>query len=438
MRAGNRQVALIVLEALALVFIAVLAVDAAWRARMPSVQGWLLLFLLLSPLWLAAVYLVPIPRALWAGLPGRHIYPDLLSGLGIPLPDALPLSLDPDATRVSLFAGIPLVAAFLGGFCATMPQVRRLLQVVAALAFAELLMHFLQLGTGANSPLYFGGVPSQAYGTFANQNHFANFLALGLAAYVLLGWLSLTSPRSRYMHPPARARRITVWMAGGVLLLLGIMMPRSRGAALGGLPAALLAFVVVLNAGSRKRARFTSLLFAAGALLIALGFVGFQSTFSRFDLPTLGKDAALRLHITETTLKGALEFLPWGAGWGTYRFVYPRFQPASINGAAIYAHDDYAQLLFEGGIFAVLLVAAFAALAIARALRLLRTARRRERLRREEMAATICGLGLLGFLVHCTVEFNMHIPANAIVAALLAGVYLRPLPPSSSQEPADD
>ena len=84
-------------------------------------------------------------------------------------------------------------------------------------------------------------------------------------------------------------------------------------------------------------------------------------------------------------------------------------------------------MLFEGGIFAVLLMAAFAWLAIARAVELVARCRcATARLRREEMAAALCGLGLLGFLLHSLVEFNMHIPANAIVAALLAGVYLRP------------
>jgi hypothetical protein len=34
------------------------------------------------------------------------------------------------------------------------------------------------------------------------------------------------------------------------------------------------------------------------------------------------------------------------------------------------------------------------------------------------------------------VEFNMHIPATAIAAALLAGTYLRPL--AAEEEPAGD
>jgi hypothetical protein len=41
------------------------------------------------------------------------------------------------------------------------------------------------------------------------------------------------------------------------------------------------------------------------------------------------------------------------------------------------------------------------------------------------MASALCGLGLLGLLLHSLVEFNMHIPANAILGALLAGAYLR-------------
>lgn len=58
----------------------------------------------------------------------------------------------------------------------------------------------------------------------------------------------------------------------------------------------------------------------------------------------------------------------------------------------------------------------------------MRTALRERSLHSEGMAAALCGLGLLGLLLHSLVEFNMRIPANAILAALLGGVFLRPLP----------
>jgi hypothetical protein len=51
------------------------------------------------------------------------------------------------------------------------------------------------------------------------------------------------------------------------------------------------------------------------------------------------------------------------------------------------------------------------------------------------MLSAMCGLGLLGFLLHSLVEFPMHIPANAIMAALLAGIYLRPV--ESEEAPGD-
>jgi O-antigen ligase len=126
-------------------------------------------------------------------------------------------------------------------------------------------------------------------------------------------------------------------------------------------------------------------------------------------------------------LTGAGEFWPWGAGWGTYAAVYPRFQPVRIDGFADYAHQDYAQMLLEGGVFSVVLAAAFLWLAIGRAARLTRAALTKRGLQPDELAAAVCGVGLLGFLLHSLVEFNMHIPANAIVAAMLAGAFLRPL-----------
>ena len=43
--------------------------------------------------------------------------------------------------------------------------------------------------------------------------------------------------------------------------------------------------------------------------------------------------------------------------------------------------------------------------------------------------ALMSGIGLLGFLLHAGVDFPMRVPANAILACLLAGAFLRPLPP---------
>jgi hypothetical protein len=435
MRGGNRHVALIVLEAAALAFLAAALVHAQGSGRRVTLNGFLLAFLLASPAWLALVYLLPIPASLWASAAGRAGYPGVMAAAGIGTPGWLPLSLVPDATAASLFSGIPILAAFVAGLWLRLRQLKLVLAVFVGVAFLQVVMGLLQVPGGANSSLYFGGIGGRPMGTFANPNHFANYTAMALAVYVWLAWTSLSQRQVHGMHHRStHARRLALWGAGGMLLVIGILMSRSRGAALAGLPAAMCAFAVAASATSTSRHWRTTLVTAAIALGLAMAVVGFDSVVTRFQLKSMTADASFRTLLATTTLEGAAAFWPWGAGWGTYGAVYPRFQPATVDGFAGHAHHDYAQLLFEGGIFAVLLMAAFGWLAITRAAQLARVAIRGRRLRRSEMAAAICGLGLLGFLLHSFVEFNMHIPANAIAAALLAGAFLRPLRSESTSE----
>lgn len=437
MRGGNRHVALIVLEGVALAFLVALLWTDAPRSSRVGWRGFLLLFLLSSPLWLALVHLAPVPQSFWAGAAGRAEYLPALASAGIVTGDWLPLSLVPDVTAASLLAGIPLLAAFLAGFWMRPPQLVLLAKLLFALAVLEVVLGLGQLAGGVSSSLYFGGVGGRPFGTFANPNHFANYLAMVLALFVWLAWSAVGHVRHRGFdgHPaPLNTRRIAPWAAGALVLVVGILLSRSRGAMLAGLPAALAGCVLALSGTPHLRSWRTIAAVAGGAVLLALLMVGLEFVVTRFNVSKFGSDASFRALLAASTMEGAAQFFPWGAGWGTYTQVFPRFQPPTVVGLANQAHQDYAQLLFEGGIFAVLLMAAFAVLAGARALQLVRSARRLGRLRREEMLCALAGLGLLGFLLHSLVDFNMHIPANAIVASLLAGIFLRPLENGATAE----
>lgn len=443
MRGGNRNVALIAIEGCALLFLAALA--AGWQPRRVGAgpRGVLFAILALSPAWLALVYLLPLPPGLWAALPDRADYAALLAGAGV-APRWRPLTLVPDATTVSLLAGIPVAAAFAAGYLADLRQLRLALLVIVGLAFAQTVFGMLQLAGGVGSTLHFANDwgSSRVSGTFANPNHFANYLGMALVAYIWIGWLALSERRRRPAtfedHRLAGARAMATWAAGAVLLFVGVLMSNSRGAGLALVPAALAALALVLTLGTGTRRPRRPLLIVGAVLAVSVGLVGFDTLVGRFDIQRMAGDAPFRIVQAASTLEGAAHFLPFGAGWGTYYEVYPRFQPATLVGTADHAHQDYAQMLFEGGIFAALLMAAFAWLAAARGIALVRLALRERRLRREAMACAVCGLGLLGFLAHSLVEFNMHIPANAIVAALLAGAFLRPLPAAGRTEDAAD
>ena len=438
MRGGNRNIALIGLEAISLVFLLSAWIRFALAPRgslgtPPALVGKAAVYLLvLSPAWLSVIYLLPLPAEAWNALPGRGTYAQLMADAGVPFAGGMPLSLVPDATKASLLAGLTLVAGFIAGYASRLPQLRLLLAVVAGMAFFQLVLGLFQAAGGQQSSLYFavefGGRP---LGTFANTNHFANYIGLALAGYIWLAWASLTASSERWtdgfgVRFADRHAQI-FWVAGGLALVLGILMSFSRGAALSVLPATLLATGVAFAARGRSISFRMTLLLVAAILGVAAALVGVGALFSRFDLTRLSADASFRALLAKSTLAGASEFWPWGAGWGTYGAVYPRFQPVAVDGYAEYAHEDYAQLLFEGGMFAVVLAAAFLWLAIRRVLVLLRAAAGPGLLTADQMVSAFCGIGLSGFLVHSLVEFNMHIPANAILAALLAGAFLRPL-----------
>src|SRR5690606_24036693 len=147
----------------------------------------------------------PLPQALWRALPGRAEYAQLLADAGMAQPQWLPLSLVPDATLAALLAGIPLMASFLAGYGASLRQLRVLLGVVAGIAFCQVVFGLLQVAGGPQSSLYFGATHRGAFGTFANTNHFANYLAMALAAFVWLAWSRLSEARRHGFG--SRARR---------------------------------------------------------------------------------------------------------------------------------------------------------------------------------------------------------------------------------------
>src|SRR5205085_920473 len=105
--------------------------------------------------------------------------------LGIPLGRWRAVTISPDATRASLLAGLPLVAAFLLGHLANVRQLRNLLRAAAAIAFAEVLLALLQLSGGQHSPFYFGMMTyGSPIGSLGTRNEYANLLSMSLAGYI--------------------------------------------------------------------------------------------------------------------------------------------------------------------------------------------------------------------------------------------------------------
>ncbi len=422
-RGGNRGVALIGLEWLGLLVLAGVAL-AGVQGGLRDVWGsgwkrWALGCLVTSPLWLGVLHLMPLPPSLWAALPGRETYLGVLDGLGLDSQAWRPLSLTPDATWASVLAGIPVLACLWLGLAAGQRQLHWLLRLWLLGALLQALLGLAQLGPFPmlHAGSHFKGV----IGTFANSNHLASLLAMCLP---LIVWQWRRSLDGQGLGDASG----WLWAVAGFVLLLAVLAGQSRA----GLGSALLATagaVLLMPGGALRRWKLRWRVGAlALALLVGLATVGTEG-LRRFQGQALESDASMRQQNFMATARATAEFWPAGSGMGSFAGVFPRFQPAVAEGGFVeHAHSDYVQLLMEAGLPAALLMALALALLVARAVQLGQRLAQ-GRLHGSEQLMLAAGFGLLALLLHAWVDFNLRIPALAMLGAFLAGLFLRPLPP---------
>jgi len=432
-RGGNRYVALMVLEWLSLLGLSLLAfslLSVKGRALGSSQHSgplrlveWILI---LSPLGAAFLFLTPVPGAIWFALPGRDLYSHVLSS------DGRPLSLTPDATVASLLASIPLVAAFMLARTAGVRQIMLLPAALVMIGLLEAVWGLLQVGPFKE--LYFGAeFAGGLIGSFANANHFANYLSMTLPLAIYLLW-QLIPHRQRRDKPLGQLRAI-FWSLALLLMVMAILASGSRAGVVIGFLVATFTVVLLLSQVSRNMQRWC-LMGSGVLLLVILAIAGMNTLLLRFDISRLDQDVSFRWMLAKSTWQAGLAFWPIGSGPGSYSAVYPLFQAPGLRGYAEHAHNDYVQLMMEGGAMFVLLACLFLWMVVRQAIVLWVAIEREEHDRSHLFLQLSCGLGLLALLIHSWVDFNLHIPANVMLFACLLGVLMRPVqaePPAFQQ-----
>ena len=422
-RGGNRQIAMIGLEWLSILILWLVALtwlkkadpeDAFPADETLPLREWVLVA---SPLFAALLQLTPLPIALWSTLPGHGLYGQLLR------PEWLALSVTPDATRASLMAGIPLVAAFLVARTSSEKQIALLPPVLVLIAFVQAVWGLLQAGPFKS--LYFGAeFAGSLIGSFANSNHFANYIAMTLPLAVFVVWRSASHRRAE-AHPRPQLAAV-FWLVVLLVLVTTVLASGSRTGAVIGMMVTFFALLLALSAVSKTSRKWYGL--GAVVLVVAgLVVVGVNTLVVRFDADRLGVDSNFRWMLVASSWQAALAFWPTGSGAGSYSAVFPAFEVPGVRGFAEHAHNDYVELLIEFGLLFVLVAALVARLAVRQAWSLWRHITHDGRGVDVAPLQLFCGLGLLAILLHSWVDFNLRIPANAILCACLFGAFLRPV-----------
>jgi O-antigen ligase len=403
--------------ALQLIAIVILAWASMTRRPMELPRsGTILLCLAASAIALIALQLVPLPPAIWTGLPGRQFVADGYALLGQPLP-WLPISLAPYQTLASALWLLPPLAILAGMLRLGAFRTSWLAGALAVAAFAAVLVGALQVTSGdpLASPWYFYRVTNygSATGFFANSNHMASLLVVTIPFLMALFG-------SRWTKSAQASASKTAILAGGLLVvLLGLVLNGSLAGWGLGLP--VLAASALLRVPMKRTWARWSL---AGVAVLSLAAVAliFSSPMQK-GLPAAGAGASLesRAAIFKTSLKAASEFAPLGSGVGTFAEIYPRYEdPASIWPTfANHAHSDFIEILLETGVAGLILVALFLIWWIGRVVAIWRSPTVDQFAR----AATIASAAILA---HSLVDYPLRMTAISAIFAMCLALMVRP------------
>lgn len=248
----------------------------------------------------------------------------------------------------------------------------------------------------------YGGIP---FGPYVNRNHFAGFVELIL-------------PLALFPLVLGRVRRER-WPVVGVFAIVPIgalFLSASRGGIVSfGVELAVLAFVMIQQRSAGKQ-----LVAGAAVLLLALlmvSWLGVGQLLQRFSsLQSLEATAGKRAAMRRDTWRIFLDHPATGTGLGTLQIVFPPYESLYDGKIVNHTHNDYLEAFAETGLLGGLCCVWFLGVLFTESLKRLRQLN-------DSFAGTLQLSGLVactGFLVHSFVDFNLHIPSNALLFFLMA------------------
>jgi len=272
--------------------------------------------------------------------------------------------------------------------------------------------------------------PLGPFGSFVNRNHFAGYLEMIVPLPVAL-----------ILGRAVAGERALFYGFAAVMMSVAIFVTLSRGGMIG-LTAGLI-FVVVFGIkpvlarwrGQSEKRWASALVPSFGAvvlILLTIGigvwWIGGDAVIDRAERSELSGDVHSSRPRTETFFQSrgwiwrdtlAMIRANWttGIGIGAFETVYPLYSKHDGSVIVSQAHNDYLQVVADGGV-------AGGAIALWFLIALFRDFARALRHRSEMMAGIALGSGggIIAILVHSLFDFNLQLPSNALLFLALTAV----------------
>jgi O-antigen ligase len=254
-------------------------------------------------------------------------------------------------------------------------------------------------------------------GTYISPNHMAGFLEMLLPLGLALLLASRIKPLAKVLVGYA-----------SFSILAGIAVSLSKGA-WGATAAALLVFFGVLALHRTHR-------LPALALLVVLVVGGYfviprtqlvRDRVHQYMSPSGQVNDDMRFAIWGAAVKVWKTDPWWGVGPNLFNTRFPEYRPIDVQRQPERVHNDYLNTLVDWGVVGSVPVAialALLAWGVIRTWPFVRGSSSDLVSKRSNKFSLVLGasVGLLAMLLHSVVDFNLHIPANAIVAVTLIAI----------------
>ena len=331
--------------------------------------------------------------------------------LGFWLVGALQLALGrtavPYLTRIELVKFSALLALFF--LCVqsyrTRSQWRNFVWFLLSLGFGVSLFAILQHFT-FNGKLYwvrelqYGGIP---FGPFVNRNHFAGLMELlippGLAIQILGG---------------ERRDQVPLVALFTLLPIGALFLSASRGGIISFVAEVIFLLILIVTRRREKKVLGAAALIVALAALV-VSWLGIGAALDRFaTYKKLETSEGRRVEMLHDSLQIFKTHPVSGTGLGTLQEIFPRYETFYDGLVVNHSHNDYAEALAETGVLGGICGLMFIGLLFWTAWKILTTEGESRGFAYHAGALVAC----LGLLVHVGVDFNFHIPSNALVFLL--------------------